>query len=91
MVIFVRLFLCDYIHDKDYKTLKKAFVAICYIKTRILTGLVSQCLPYNSYPNFDGSSFVGDSFPLITTNKHYLKHNGVLVFLILMNIHFVNN
>ena len=54
---------------------------------------VSQCLPYNSYPNFDGSSFVGDSFPLVTTNKHYLtvKHNGVLVFVFLMNIYFVNN
>ena len=31
MVIFVELFLCDYIQDKDYKTLKEAFVAICYI------------------------------------------------------------
>ena len=30
-------FLCDYIQDKDYKTLKKGFVAICYIKKRILT------------------------------------------------------
>ena len=47
----------------------------------------SQCLLYSSYPNFDGSSFMGDSFPLVTTNKHYLtvKKKGVLVFVILMN------
>ena len=42
-----------------------------------------RCLPYNTYPNFDGPSFVGDSFPLITTNKHYLKHN---VFAILSSM-----
>ena len=42
---------------------------------------------YSSYPNIDGSSFMGDNFPLVTTNKHYLtdKDKGVLVFVILMN------
>ena len=54
---------------------------------------VSPFLLYNSYPNFDGSSFMGDILPLVTTNKHYLtvKYNGVLVYVILMDIHFVNN
>ena len=30
---------------------------------------------------------MGDSFPLVTTNKHYLsvKYKGVLVFVILVN------